>query len=139
MNDSLREDYVTLYAAISQDKNLAKTLHIDSRVVGLSQSTTLTPAQGQLLLGVMYKAGDILYQKLFVTSAEPDLVSLPRNYGRVHNLKTGWKSLDVNSTAENREGQISTVNNRKRPSIEAWSPWRAVCLQCTILLPSIES
>lgn len=76
MSDSLREDYVTLYAAISQDKNLAKTLHIDSRVVALSQSTKLTPAQGQLLLGVMYKAGDILYQKLFVTNAAPDLASL---------------------------------------------------------------
>src|SRR5208282_492192 len=31
---------------------------------------------GEVLLGVMFKAGAILYRKLFVTSAEADLVTL---------------------------------------------------------------
>jgi hypothetical protein len=76
LSDTLREDYVALYAAISQDKNVAKSLHVDSRALALPQSTKLTSPQGQVLLGVMFKAGAILYRKLFVTSAEPDLVTL---------------------------------------------------------------
>lgn len=76
MNDSLREDYVALYAAISQDATVAKTLNVDPRALALPQNTKLTSPQRQVLLGVMFKAGAILYRKLFVTSADGDLVAL---------------------------------------------------------------
>jgi hypothetical protein len=76
LNDSLREDYVALYAAISQDAKIAQTLSVDPRALALPQNTKLTSQQGQVLLGVMFKAGAILYRKLFVTSAEPDLITL---------------------------------------------------------------
>jgi len=74
--DTLREDYVSLAAAINQNRDLVKTLHVDPKVLTLPVATKLPAQLGQILLNVMFKAGAILYRKLFVNGADPDLATL---------------------------------------------------------------
>ncbi len=76
LSATLRDDYEDLRRTIGQNKDLQNILGGDRAALDLPADTSLSPAQGQVLSNILQSVGVVLYRKLFVNTADPDLHTL---------------------------------------------------------------